>query len=508
MQFLNLTIVFVLGLLIFYYKSIYNSIRDRLRIYHFLSKFDGPLAFPLVGNLYLVNIFDISKLVDQVLHLAWYYCKKGCGIVRLWIGPVPMLAIVNPIYAKEILESNEVITKADEYEILFPWLGTGLLTSTGDKWRQRRKMLTPAFHFKVLNDFLSVHDYQAKVFLDQVKQFADSGDEVDLFPYIKRMALDIICETSMGATVDAQNNHDHQYVESVRRLSEIAFLWIIYPWLKIKPIWYLSGYGAEYDRHLEIVLDFTKNVIEEKWTEYQQYQLGAEKKDKRSMVFLDLLLQLRSEGLMNEEDIREEVDTFMFEGHDTTAASMGWTLWCIAHNPDIQEKVIEEVDRIFGGSDRDCTNEDLKQMKYLEKCIKESLRMFPPVPFFGRKVEKDVVIHGNFLPKGVRIILVPLVLQRNPLLFENPNVYDPENFSEEKMSSRHAYSDVPFSAGPRNCIGQKFAMMEEKAVISWFFRKYRISANVAFEDNKILPEIIMKSSLGFPVTITHRMDNK
>lgn len=124
------------------------------------------------------------------------------------------------------------------------------------------------------------------------------------------------------------------------------------------------------------------------------------------MAFLDLLLELRNEGLMNEDDIREEVDTFMFEGelrfsaadlsqvtgHDTTSASMGWTLWCLAHNPEFQEKVIQEVDGIFGTSDRDCTNDDLKQMKYLEKCLKESLRMYPSVPFFGRTVEQDVVI--------------------------------------------------------------------------------------------------------------------
>ncbi|KAF1753158.1 hypothetical protein GCK72_019714 [Caenorhabditis remanei] len=508
MQLLTLAIIFFTGLIIFYYKLIYEAVRDRLRIYHYLRKFEGPLAFPLVGNLYMVNIFNISQLTVKVMQLAVFYCNKGCGIVRLWVGPVPMLAVVNPAYAKEILESTEVITKANEYDILFPWLGTGLLTSTGDKWRQRRKMLTPAFHFKVLNDFLCVHDYQAKVFLEQLKPHAESGKEVDLFPFIKRMALDIICETSMGATVNAQNNHDHPYVKSVHRLSEIAFLWIIYPWLKLKPLWYLTGYGSEYDRHLKVVTDFTKNVIEEKWEEYQQFQLGAEKKDKRSMAFLDLLLQLRSEGLMNEEDIREEVDTFMFEGHDTTAASIGWTLWCLAHNPEIQEKVIEEVDRIFGTSDRDCTNEDLKQMKYLEKCLKESLRMFPSVPFFGRRVEKDTVINGDFFPKGVRIIVVPLILQRNPLLFENPNTYNPENFSEEKISTRHAYADVPFSAGPRNCIGQKFAMMEEKAVISWLFRKYRVTASKEFEDNKILPELIMKSSLGFPLTVHNRNDNK
>lgn len=115
---------------------------------------------------------------------------------------------------------------------------------------------------------------------------------------------------------------------------------------------------------------------------------------------------------------------------------------------------------------------------------------------------------GDFFPKGVRIIVMPLLLQRNPLIFDNPNQYNPENFSEDKIGSRHAYSDIPFSAGPRNCIGQKFAMMEEKAVISWFFRKYRVTASQPFGMNKILPELILKSSLGFPLTVHHRTDNK
>ncbi|CAI2352859.1 unnamed protein product [Caenorhabditis sp. 36 PRJEB53466] len=504
MQPILLVATFILAFSIFYYKAIYEAIRDRLHLYKELRKFDGPLSLPLIGNLYMVNIFNVAQLTHQVMELGFAYCRKGAGIVQIWVGPAPLLAVVNPVYAKEILESNEIITKADEYDILFPWLGTGLLTSTGDKWRQRRKMLTPAFHFKVLNGFLTVHDYQAKVFLDQLKPHADNGIELDIYPHIKRMALDIICETSMGTTIDAQHNHNHPYVMSVKRLMEIGFAWQIKPWLKLKPLWYLTGYGFEYDRHLKLVTDFTKLVIREKWEEYQQFHLDADKKDKRSMAFLDLLLELRHEGLMNEEDIREEVDTFMFEGHDTTSSSMGWTLWCMAHNPDIQEKVIEEVDRIFGSSDRDCTNDDLKQMKYLEKCLKESLRMFPSVPFFGRKVEEDVVINGDLLPKGARILVVPLILQRNPLLFENPNVYNPENFSEENIGKRHAYADVPFSAGPRNCIGQKFAIMEEKTVISWFFRKYRVSASAAFDDNHILPELILKSSLGFPVTIHHR----
>ncbi|EPB77297.1 unspecific monooxygenase [Ancylostoma ceylanicum] len=224
----------------------------------------------------------------------------------------------------------------------------------------------------------------------------------------------------------------------------------------------------------------------------------------KKKAFLDLLLDVQAEGNLSYEDIREEVDTFMFEGHDTTSSSMGWTLWFLAHNPKCQKKVQEEMDEIFGSSDRSCTSDDLKQMKYLEKCIKESLRLRPPVPNFTRKVENDIEIDGTTLPKGCSIMVSPYMIHSNPTVYENPSEFDPERFSEENIQKRHPYAYIPFSAGPRNCIGQKFAMLEEKTVLSWFFRRYSISSSVAQDDNLPLPEIILKPSLGFPVVVMSR----
>ncbi|KAL6734554.1 hypothetical protein Aduo_005082 [Ancylostoma duodenale] len=490
----------VLVALVLYWKKMYLLFRERMRLINYVEKIPGPYSVPILGTTWQFK-WNIAGLAMQLRDWGHHYASEGHGLVKFWLAMRPMVGCIRPETAKLVLERTDVITKGAEYNILMPWLGTGLLISTGEKWRSRRKILTPSFHFKVLNEFLVVHDSQAKIFLDQLEKFAASGREFDIFPFVKRCALDIICETAMGCHVSSQENHNHPYVTSVQRMNELAFLHERMPWMWIQAIWYASTYGLEYDRHLKILTDFTRKVIDEKVAERKEtnpLETGRKK------AFLDLLLDVQAEGNLSYEDIREEVDTFMFEGHDTTSSSMGWTLWFLAHNPQRQRKVHEEMDEIFGTSDRSCTSDDLKLMKYMEKCIKESLRLRPPVPNFTRKVEHDIEIEGTTLPKGCSIMVSPHMIHSNPLVYENPSAFDPERFSEENIQKRHPYAYIPFSAGPRNCIGQKFAMLEEKTVLSWFFRRYSISSLVPQDENLPLPEIILKPSLGFPVVVTGR----
>ncbi|PIO69668.1 unspecific monooxygenase [Teladorsagia circumcincta] len=435
--------------LLFYWKQIYTLIQERLRLIKHVDKIPGPFSIPILG------------LALQLREWGTFYADQGHGIVRMWMATRPMVICIRPETAKLILERSDTITKGEEYGILTPWLGTGLLISTGDKWRTRRKLLTPAFHFTVLNEFQVIHDRQAKIFVGQLEKMVSTDKEFDIFPFVKRCALDIICETAMGCHISAQKNHQHPYVESVRRLNELAFLHERMPWMWIQAIWYATSYGFEYDRHLKIVTDFTRKVINERIAErgIRKSESGEKKK-----AFLDLLLDVQAEGDLSYEDIREEVDTFMFEG----------------------------------SSDRSCTAEDLKSMKYLEKCIKESLRLRPPVPNFTRKLEQDIDIEGVMIPKGCSILITPAMIHGNPKVYKDPYVFDPERFSDENIQKRHPYAYIPFSAG------QKFALLEEKTVLSWFFRRFSITSRLPMESNMPLPEIILKPSLGFPVLLSKR----
>ncbi|CAD5211460.1 unnamed protein product [Bursaphelenchus okinawaensis] len=468
-----------------------------IRLTYYIGKIPGPFSLPIVGTTWQFK-WKIEELTEQLLQWQIYYqTTMKEDLIRIWLGPFPIVAVLSPKATKAILESNDYLTKGDEYKIMERWLGQGLLTSKGDKWRGRRKMITPAFHFSMLNQYHQVHDEEAKILVDVLEKFAISGETFDGYPYIKRCALDIICATAMGIKVDAQTYVDHPYVNAVKQMNELSFVYSRMPWLWLKPIWYLSGFGQKYDACLKLVTDFTRNVIKQRSDEFHSENLN----DKKRMAFLDLLLKVKEEGGLDNEDIREEVDTFMFEGHDTTSSGMAWTLWCLAHFPEYQRKAWEEVDAVFGGSSRGCTVDDLKRLPYLEQCVKESLRLFPPVPFFTRKLEKDIQCAGYTVPKNTTLLLSPGTLHTDLQSFSDPYKFNPDNFKTENIHGRDAFSYIPFSAGPRNCIGQKFALMEEKTILSWILRVYEVRPAMNFKDNCPCPEIILKPSKGLPITM-------
>ncbi|CAB3404627.1 unnamed protein product [Caenorhabditis bovis] len=488
--------------IIFNASAIYNFVKERRRVISLLKKVPGPLALPIIGTTFQFKL-NPKAFAQQMRDWAGYYNKVGTDLAIFWIGPHPMVIALNPVTIKAILESNVVINKSREYEIFLPWLGTGLLLAGGSKWRQRRKMLTPSFHFQVLNDFQAIFDYQSKILVDQLNKKVKETSTFDIFPFIKRCALDIICETAMGSTVNAQTYHSHPYVKAVSNMNILSYKYQRMPWLWIKPIKYLSGFAKQYEKNLATVTNFTKEVIESKTKEFEEAGNSWGNKDKKA--FLDMLIELKEEGGLTYEDIREEVDTFMFEGHDTTSAGIGWTLWCLANNPENQKKAQQELDEIFGDSNRECTIDDLKQMKYVEKCVKEALRLRPSVPHFARIIEEDIDINGVTVPRGTSILISPAFIQNSDKFFDNPEIYDPERFSEENITKRPAYTYIPFSAGPRNCIGQKFALQEEKTVISWVLRKFEVFTDIGLGENMPLPETILRPELGFPITLTPRV---
>lgn len=386
-----------------------------------------------------------------------------------------------------------------------PWLGTGLLTSTHQKWKTRRKLLTPAFHFRILDDALDAFNTQGRILAEVLEEDSrkTTDQTIDIFNYVTRCTLDIILETAMGQRLGIQLARQSDYCDTINSMVHVMQQRQIQPHLQNEYTFRLSPLKKEYDNALATLHEFTSKVVKEKRA---QFNADAENNvaPKGRTAFLDLLLQavLPDGSKLTDDDIQEEVDTFMFEGHDTTACAISWSLYLLGKNPEIMNKVLDEQKEIFQNELflREVTQNDLAKMKYLECCIKEALRLYPSVPIIGRTVEKDSIIDGQLVAKGSSAVILVHYLHRNPAVWERPDEFIPERFME--ATKRHPYAYVPFSAGPRNCIGQRFALMEEKTVLSHLIRRL----NFTSRDMRIKPvvEIITRPFKGVHSKITAR----
>lgn len=428
---------------------------------------------------------------------------RGNGMFRLWIGPFPVVCICRADSAKVILESSVETSKPKEgYGRLQEWLGTSILTSNGERWRSKRKMLTPAFHFSILNDFMTIFNKEATILLDQFSQFADSRQSVDVFPLIKLCALDIICESAMGVNIRAQLGQNKDYVRSVKDVCQLLWDRERLPWLWPTPLWVLSGKAAKLRKALATVKGFSIEIIAKRKKELLQHKREASGKK----AFLDLLLEMQHTNCLSDDDIREEVDTFMLAGHDTIASALGYALFCLGNYPEEQEKLFEEVREVLGPTDRELTQDDLCKLKLTDKVLKEALRVFPPLPMIARRLHSDVEIGGVTLPAGVTTLILPFATHRDPKYFGRPRDFFPNHFDVDACSSRSAYAFIPFSAGPRNCIGQRFAVMEEKVLLARLVRQFRFRATMTFQENRGLPELVLRPSRGVPLIVERRLE--
>ncbi|KAL8604238.1 hypothetical protein ACOMHN_014806 [Nucella lapillus] len=491
-----------------------------------INQIPGPQPIPVFGN--ALQMTRGPEWYHQVMQ--WGQCFQDEGIFKLWLATKPLVGVCTAEKVEVLLNSSKHIDKASEYNFLHVWLGTGLLTSTGDKWRSRRKMLTPTFHFRILHDFLEVFNQQSQVLVRKLQTKVNQGP-FNVFQHIALCALDIICETAMGQHVSAQTK-DSEYVRAVYKMCGLVENRMRVPWYWNKTMYDILGPGKEHDRNLKILHDFTIKVIKDRRNNFDSKQAeallkeasgdgrrngsvegGAEKEQvddlgssrKVHLAFLDMLLSMSDSGrALSIDDIQEEVDTFMFEGHDTTAASMNWCTYLIGSDDKVQDRVHQELDRVFGDSDRMPTMNDLKELKYLECCIKEALRLYPSVPYFGRTTTEEAKFGPYTVPEGVSVVVFASAIHRDPRWFPEPDRFDPDRFLPENSTRRHPYAYIPFSAGLRNCIGQKFALLEEKSVLSAIFRRFRVKPSQTREELLPVGELILRPHKGLYIELTTR----
>ncbi|KAJ3656953.1 hypothetical protein Zmor_015996 [Zophobas morio] len=460
-----------------------------------LSKFPEPPGNPLLGHVSAIT--STTRIISNVSHYIENYGKT----VTIRIGPLffPVLrALVTTDYKffEFALGGSKILTKSENYQFLRDWLGNGLLISDGDYWKRHRKILTRAFHTEVLKEFIGVFESVGDVLIKKLEKY-DGKPSVDVHRLVTLCTLDIICETAMGTKLNVQSGENSRYVESVHQMCRIVIERALSFIRFFNCTFWLSKDYYIQKSALKILHGFTLSVIDSKRNKTVH-------KETKKMAFLDLLLKVsHDENLLKIDEIQEEVDTFMFEGHDTTASGISFILYCLADLPEEQEKVLQEQKELFGDDKNPrVTYSDLQDMKYLECVIKETFRLYPPVPVIGRLTTEDVKFDDCLIPKNTNIVFFIYGLHRREEFFPEPEKFKPERF--QNLDSAFPYAYVPFSAGSRNCIGQRFAMLEIKSVISKIVRNFEIKATFPRHEVQLSVEAVLKSVNGIKVELKKR----
>ncbi|XP_044109963.1 cytochrome P450 4F3 isoform X4 [Neovison vison] len=387
------------------------------------------------------------------------------------------------------------------YNFMKPWLGDGLLLSAGDKWGSHRRMLTPAFHFNILKPYVKIFNGSANVMHAKWKRLVSEGsNHLDMFEHISLMTLDSLQKCVFSFDSNCQEKPS-EYIAAILELSALVAKRHQQILLHTDFLYYLTPDGQRFRRACRLVHNFTDAVIQERRRTLPDQGIDEflEAKAKtKTLDFIDVLLLTKDEDgkQLSDEDIRAEADTFMFEGHDTTASGLSWVLYNLAKHPEYQERCRQEVQELLRDREpQEIEWDDMTQLPFLTMCIKESLRLHPSVTVISRCCSQDIVLpDGRVIPKGVTCLISIFGTHHNPSVWPDPEVYNPFRFDPENIKERSPLAFIPFSAGPRNCIGQTFAMTEMKVVLALTLLRFRVLPGE--EEPRRKPELILRAEGG------------
>ncbi|XP_070169770.1 cytochrome P450 4C1-like isoform X2 [Polyergus mexicanus] len=339
-MFITILLTSMFILLVYYYYVRYGR-NGRL-----VNLLPGPPGHSIAGNALQAYIS-----AEEQWKLMCNLSNKYYPIFKFRIFFIYSVAIRHPNDLETILSNTKRTEKSHIYNLFQPWISTGLLTSTGAKWHARRKLLTNAFHFNVLTQYADILIQEGDY---MTKSLKDVGGAIvkDLVPFISEHTLNAICETAMGISL-RKFNEFQQYRNAVYDILELICYRALRPWFHNDLLFSLSKKGRKQKTILKILHGFTEKVIAERKL-YHERTNGRHLKNlennketeidvevfgikKRRLSMLDLLIAVSRDNSLTDLDIREEVDTFMFAGHDTTAMSMTFALLLLAEHKDIQQ---------------------------------------------------------------------------------------------------------------------------------------------------------------------------
>ncbi|KAL7536433.1 hypothetical protein ACHAXR_009916 [Thalassiosira sp. AJA248-18] len=387
-------------------------------------------------------------------------------------------------------------------------LGDGLVTIDGIKWHRHRRIIQPSFNNQFLKEAL---DSSIPCLMDRMigawKERA--GADIDIASHFSAATLDIIGKVAFSHEFHSMETVE-QWAKDEKCQVELKDPLINGLYSSLMPsaarmllvnlgLSCLERYLVPESYKTQILLnEAVQSVVQKAHTRYKH----EEEESTKPKCLLELLFDAedtdatsRNRSLSHKE-LQEETKTFLVAGHETTSTLCVWAIYCLVLHPHVQSRVLDDILK-HAPKDGQITLESLEKMTYFEAFLSEVLRLYPPVGMIVRQTEEWVNLLGEDIPPKTRVVIPIYLLQRNPKYWTDPECFKPERWlnTNEKDPKFHHFAYLPFSAGQRNCIGQRFAMWEAKLILAPIIREFEMAISPSMDgvDLKLVSYVTIKS---------------
>jgi cytochrome P450 len=414
-------------------------------------------------------------------------CQRDYGdVVRSRFLYLYAYFIYNPADIETLLSTNaKSYRKARSLRSPFFYrlVGNGLVTSEGDFWRRQRRLAQPAFHRQRISSY---GDIMVQYAQRGIAKWND-GEQRDISREMTRLTLEIVVKTLFNSDVSNDADHVREMLSQIVKpfASQATLKWIADNRLPT------PGHRRYFNAVSEIDRVVFRIIAERRAS-------GSDEGD-----LLSMLLQAQDEdgSQMSDAQLRDEVMTLFLAGHETTALALSWSWYLLATHPEAEQKFHAELDEVLGGRAPDVS--DLPKLKFTETIAKETMRLYPPAYAVGREAIEDTELGGYAVPRKTQIFAFQWITQRDPRYFERPDEFVPERWANESIQSLPKYAYFPFGGGPRQCIGNYFAMMEIVLLLATIGQRFRFSV-VEGHEVEVLPVLSLRPKNGIKVKLFDR----
>ncbi|XP_044513353.1 cytochrome P450 3A24-like isoform X1 [Gracilinanus agilis] len=432
----------------------------------------GPRPLPFFGTFleYRKGILEFDK-----------ECFKKYG--KMWgfyDGRLPVLAILDPAMIKIVLvkEFYTLFTNRRTFG-LNGNLDSAINMAKGEKWKWIRSIISPTFTTGKLKEMFPIIKHNVDVLVKNIEKKVVQDESVNMKDIFGAYSLDVITSTSFGVDIDSINNPNDPFLIHIKKLFAFSFmsplliLILVFP--SLVPILEKMNLSLLSKENITFLENAARRIMADR-----------KKSNSRDRVdFLQLMIDSQvtngsvseernnSPKALTEKEIVAQAVTFLFAGYETTSTTLNFITYNLATHPEIQKKLLEEIDSTLPNK-AVLTYDTIFQMEYLDMVVNETLRLFPLGGRIERICQKTAEINGITIPKGTVVLIPVYVLHHDPEYWPEPEEFRPERFDREGRKSMDPYVFLPFGAGPRNCVGMRFALLTLKTALVTLLQNFTV----------------------------------